>query len=66
MYNQERFKEGLAKIMASINLPLTFGENPRFVHFMHKYTLLAYQIIFRNFFYNNIIKSDKNYKQLII
>ena len=50
IYNQERFREGLAEIMASINLLLTFGENPRFVHFMHEYALLAYQIIFRIFF----------------
>ena len=34
IYNQEFMREGLAGIVASVSLPLTFGEDPRIVHFM--------------------------------
>ena len=51
---------------ASMRLPLTFGEDPRFVHFMHKYVQLAYHKIPKTISYNSVIKCYKNEKQLII
>ena len=53
-------------MVASMGLPLTFGEDPRFVHFMHKYVQLAYHKIPKTISYNSVIKCYKNEKQLII
>ena len=37
IYNQKSLREGLTRMDSqSIGLPLTFGEDPRFVHFMQK------------------------------
>ena len=49
-----------------MRLPLTFGEDPRFVRFMHKYAQPAYHRIARTTSRNDIIKCYKNEKQLII
>ena len=53
-------------MVASMGLPLTFGEDPRFVHFMHKYAQLAYHGIPRTTSHNDVIKCYLNEKQLII
>ena len=62
IYNQQFLREGLARMVASMGLPLTFGEDPRFVHFMHKYAQPTYHRIPRN----DVIKCYLNEKQLII
>ena len=49
-----------------MRLPLTFGEDPRFVHFMHKYAQPAYHRILKTASCNDVIKYYKNEKQLII
>ena len=66
IYNQQFLREGLAKMVASMGLPLTFGENPRFLHFMHKYAQPTYHRIPRTTSRNNVIKCCLNEKQLII
>ena len=53
-------------MVANMGLPLTFGEDHRFVHFMHEYTQPAFRRIPRTISCNNIIKSYKNNKHLII
>ena len=53
-------------MVASMGLPLTFGENPRFLHFMHKYAQPTYHRIPRTTSRNNVIKCCLNEKQLII
>ena len=53
-------------MVASMGLPLTFGKDLRFVHFMHKYTQLAYHIIPMTTSCNDVIKYYLNEKQLII
>ena len=53
-------------MVASMKLQFTFGENSRFVHFMHEYTQPAFRRIPRTTSCNNIIKSYENNKHLII
>ena len=64
--NQQFLREGLAKLIASIGLPLTFGEDPRFVHFMQKYVQLVYHRIPRTTSRNDVIKCYLKEKQLVI
>ena len=66
IYNQQFLREGLAKLIASIGLPLTFGEDPRFVHFMQKYVQPAYHRMPRTTSHNDVIKCYLNEKQLVI
>ena len=66
IYNQQFLREGLARLIASIRLPLTFKEDPRFVHFMHKYAQPVYHRIPRTTSHNDVIKCYLNEKQLII
>ena len=57
IYNQKSLREGLTRMDSqSIGLPLTFGEDPRFVHFMHKYAQPAYHRIPRTTSRNDVIK----------
>ena len=56
IYNQQSLREGLARLIANMGLPLTFGEDPRFVHFMQKYVQLAYHRIPRTTSHNDVIK----------
>ena len=56
IYNQQFLREGLARLIANMGLPLTFGEDPRFVHFMQKYVQLAYHRIPRTTSHNDVIK----------
>ena len=53
-------------MIASMRLPLTFGEDPRFVHFMQKYAQPAYHRIPMTTSCNDVIKCYLNEKQLII
>ena len=62
IYNQQFLREGLARMVASLGLPLTFGEDPRFIHFMHKYAQPAYHRIPKTTSCNNVIKCYKNKK----
>ena len=66
IYNQEFMREGLAGIVASVSLPLTFGEDLRVVHFMQKYVQPTFHRIPRTTSSNDVIKCYKNEKQLII
>ena len=59
-------REGLVGIVASVSLPLTFGEDPRIVHFMQKYVQSVYHRILRTTSCNDVIKYYLNEKQLII
>ena len=61
IYNQQFLREGLVGMVASMGLPLIFGENLRFVHFMHKYAQPTYHRIPR-ITYNDVIKCYKNEK----
>ena len=63
IYNQQLLREGLARMVASMGLPLTFGKDLRFVHFMHKYTQLAYHRIPRTTSRNDVIKCYLNEKK---
>ena len=49
-----------------MGLPLIFGENLRFVHFMHKYAQPTYHRIPRTISHNDVIKCYLNEKQLVI
>ena len=62
LYNQQFLKKGLAGMVASMGLSLTFGKDLRFVHFMHKYTQLAYHIIPMTTSCNDVIKCYLNEK----
>ena len=62
IYNQQFLRKGLAGMVASMGLPLTFGKDLRFVHFMHKYTQLAYHIIPMTTSCNDVIKCYLNEK----
>ena len=62
IYNQQFLREVLTRMIANMGLPLTFGEDPRFVHFMHKYTQLAYHIIPMTTSCNDVIKCYLNEK----
>ena len=53
-------------MIASMGFPLTFGEDPRFVHFMQKYVQSVYHRILRTTSCNDVIKCYLNEKQLII
>ena len=66
IYNQQFLREGLAKMIASMGLPLTFGEDLRFVHFMQKYAQPAYHRIHWTTSRNNVIKCYLNEKKLVI
>ena len=66
IYNQQFLREGLVGMVVSMRLPLKFGEDPRFVHFMHKYAQPAYHRILKIASCNDVIKCYKNEKQLII
>ena len=66
IYNQQFLREGLARMVASMGLSLTFGEDPRFVHFMHKYAQPVYHRIPRTTSHNDVIKCYLNEKQLVI
>ena len=62
IYNQQFLRKGLAGMVASLGLPLTFGEDPTFIHFMHKYAQLVYHRIPKTTSRNNVIKCYKNKK----
>ena len=62
IYNQQFLREGLTGMVASIGLPFPFGEDPRFVHFMHKYTQPTYHRIPRTTSRNDAIKCYLNEK----
>ena len=64
--NQQFLREGLARMIASMGFPLSFGEDPRFVHFMQKYVQSVYHRILRTTSCNDVIKCYLNEKQLII
>ena len=49
-------------MVANMGLPLTFGEDHRFVHFMHNYAQPAYHKIPRTISRNDVIKCYKNKK----
>ena len=66
IYNQQFLREGLARMVASMGLSLTFGEDPRFVHFMQQYAQLAYHRILRTTSRNDVINCYLNKKQLVI
>ena len=51
---------------ASMNLPMTFVEDPKFVNFIQKFVQLAFQRIYRATMRNDIINNYKTTKQLII
>ena len=53
-------------MVASINLPFTFGEEPRFITFMLNYAQPTYQSIPKITSRNDTIKSYENKKLLII
>ena len=65
IYNQQLLRKGLARMVTSMELPLTFGEDPKFLHFMHMYAQPAYHWILRTN-WSNVVKSYKNEKHLII
>ena len=52
--------------MASINLQMTFVEDPKFVNFIQKFVKPAFQRIPRTIMRNDIINNYKTTKQLII
>ena len=60
IYHQQFVREGLAGMVANMGLPLTFGKDLRYVHFMHKYTQLAYHRIPRTTSCNDVIKCYLN------
>ena len=62
IYNQQFLREGLTGMVASIGLPLPFGEDPRFVHFMQKNDQPAYHRIPRTTSRNDAIKCYLNEK----
>ena len=62
IYHQQFVREGLAGMVANMGLPLTFGEDLRFVHFMHNYAQPAYHKIPRTISRNDVIKCYKNKK----
>ena len=53
-------------MIANMGLPLTFGEDLRFEHFMQKYAQLAYHRILRTTSRNDVINCYLNKKQLVI
>ena len=53
-------------MVASMNLPMTFADDPKFVNFIQNFVQLAFQIIPRTTMCNDIIDNYKTTKQLII
>ena len=53
-------------MVASMGLPLIFGKDPRFVHFIQKYAQPTYHRIPRTISHNDVIKCYLNEKQLVI
>ena len=51
---------------ASMNLPMTFAEDPKFVYFIQKFVQPAFQRILRTTMRNDLINNYKTTKQLII
>ena len=66
IYNKKFLRKWLVGMVASMGLPLTFGEDPRFVHFLHKYAQPTYHSIHRTISCHDVIKCYLNEKQLII
>ena len=57
---------GFASMVASMKLPMTFAEGPKFVNFIQKFVQPAFQRIPRTIMRNDIIDNYKTTKQLII
>ena len=53
-------------MVASMKLPMTFAEDPKFVNFIQKFVQPAFQRIPRTIMHNDIINNYKTNKQLII
>ena len=60
IYNQQFLREWLVGMVASMGLPLTFGKDLRYVHFMHKYAPPTYHRIPRTTSCNDVIKCYLN------
>ena len=65
-FNQQRNKEGFTKFVASMSLPFTFGEDPRFLNYIQDCVQPTLQRVPMNTCRGNIIRNYKDYKQLII
>ena len=66
IYDQKAVRNGFANMVASMNLPMTFAEDPKFVNFIQKFVQPAFQRIPRTTMRNDIINNYKTNKQLII
>ena len=55
-----------SSMVASMNLPMTFAEDPKFVNFIQKFIQPAFQRIPKTTMHNDIINNYKTTKQLII
>ena len=53
-------------MVASMNLPMAFADDPKFVNFIQNFVQLDFQIIPRTTMHNDIINNYKTTKQLII
>ena len=59
-------RNGFASMIASMNLPMTFAEDSKFVNFIQKFVQPTFQRIPRITMQNDIISNYKTTKQLII
>ena len=59
-------RNGFASMVASMNLPMTFVEDLKFVNFIQKFVQPAFQRIPKTTMLNDISNNYKTTKQLII
>ena len=65
MYNHERIRENFGKVVASMNLPLEFTQDPRVLDLMEDLQP-SFKRIPKTTIRNDIIKNYKNKKQIIV
>ena len=65
MYNHERVREKFGKVVASMNLPLGFTQDPRVLDLMEDLQP-SFKRIPKTTIHNDIIKNYKNKKQIIV
>ena len=62
IYDQKVLRNGFASMIASMNLPMTFADDPKFVNFIQKFVQPSFQRIPRTTMHNDIINNYKTTK----
>ena len=66
IYDKKDVRNGFTSMVASMNLPMTFAYDLKFVNFIQNFVQPSFQRIPRTIMRNDIINNYKTTKQLII